>query len=137
MKTYTEEMWYETNKDGTVSMGFTQAYINRKMPECFHVLQANVKNVNKDSPMLVVETNDSLESIKAPITGVVRHFNHKARDFPDQLKEADVILMVAPPGIGEAVPAKSVEVTWNVGAMDLQWLDNFEQLADRLQRRGV
>ena len=47
--------------------------------------------------MLVVETNDSLESVRAPITGQVKYFNHKARDFPDQLKETDVILTVAPP----------------------------------------
>src|SRR5574337_243243 len=109
MKTFTEEVWYETNKDGTISIGFTQDYIRRKMPECFHVVQADVKNVAKDTPMLVVETNDCLESVRAPITGRVKYFNHKARDFPDQLKETDVVLTVAPPEIKEESGVKQWE----------------------------
>ena len=126
MKTFTEEVWFETNKDGTISVGFTQDYIRRKMPECFHVVQADVKNVSKDTPMLVIETNDCLESVKAPITGRVKYFNHKARDFPDQLKEDDVILTVAPPGVAEevAVAAKPKVVNWDdVQAMNLDWLN--------------
>lgn len=127
MKTFTEEVWFETNKDGTISVGFTQDYIRRKMPECFHVVQADVKNVAKDTPMLVIETNDCLESVKAPITGRVKYFNHKARDFPDQLKEEDVILTVSPPGVAEealppAAPLKQID--WNqLRDMNLDWLN--------------
>lgn len=123
MKTFTEEVWFETNKDGTISLGFTQDFIRRKMPECFHVVQADMRNVIKDAPMLVVETNDSLESVRAPITGRVKYFNHKARDFPDQLKEADVILTVAPPGVVEE-EAKPKTIAWEeLREMNLDWLN--------------
>lgn len=110
MKEYRDEFWYETNKDGTVSIGFTTDFIRKKMPECFHILQADTKNLKENDPMLVLETNDSLESIKSPVTGRVKWFNSNARNFPDQIKESDVILTVEPPGIKKEVPPSQFDL---------------------------
>lgn len=109
MKNFLDEIWWETNKDGTVSIGFTQSFIARKMAECFHVIPANTKRVEKDEPMLVLETNDALESVKAPVSGKVNHFASKARNFPDRLKESDVILTLMPPEVEAKMKQARVE----------------------------
>lgn len=95
MKQYLKDIWTEEVKDGTINIGFTQQFIDQNMNECFHVIQADTKQVTKDGPLLVLETNSCLESIKAPITGHVHFFNQKALNFPDKLTEADVIITLS------------------------------------------
>lgn len=109
MKKYEGDLWIDEQEDGTINIGFIQSFIDRAMNECFHVIQADTQRVDKDGPMLVIETNSSLESIKAPITGHIHFFNQKARNFPDKLKEADVIMTLMPPGVKKKVPATEVE----------------------------
>lgn len=97
MKQYRDEIWVDEQADGTINIGFSQSFINRKMAECFHVIQADTRKVEADGPLLVIESNDMLESLKSPTTGKVIYFNSKARNFPDKLTEEDVIISVMPP----------------------------------------
>lgn len=91
-------IWVRTNKDGTVSVGLTAQTIGR-MGECFHIMQADTEDVIEGQPMLVMETNDGLESIKSPVTGRVVVFNDRARDFPDKLTQDESILTLLPKGV--------------------------------------
>jgi hypothetical protein len=94
-----ENIWTEDEKDGLVKVGFTRRFIDNVLMECFHIVQADIKNLYEGGPMLVVETNDGLESIKSPYTGTVHYFNPKARNFPDRLTEEDTIMTILPKGI--------------------------------------
>jgi len=96
MKQVQGDIWVDEQADGTINIGFVQSFINRRMAECFHVIQADTRSVDKGGPMLVIESNDSLESIKAPITGNVAYFNPRARNFPDRLTEQDIIMTLNP-----------------------------------------
>src|SRR5260370_11552088 len=99
MKEYTKDFWIETNPDGTVNVGLTDNLIQSKLQECFHILQANTLAVKENEPMLVLETNDGLESLKSPVTGTVLKFNDRARNFPDKIKEDEVVLHLCPVGV--------------------------------------
>jgi len=99
VKTFSGNIWQETDKAGVVSIGLRQTYLEEKMQECFHILQADAQHLKKGGPMMVIETNDGLESLKSPLTGRITFFNDKARNFPDRLVEDDVIFTVLPEGV--------------------------------------
>ena len=114
MKEYNGSIWSETNKDGTVSVGLTQNYIDNELMTCFHIMQADAQVLKKNGPMLVIETNDGLSSLKSPVTGRIMNFNDRARNFPDKLKESDTILTILPDGIKftgkvKAEPARMIQ----------------------------
>jgi len=122
MKQVQGDIWIDEQEDGTINIGFVQAFINRKMNECFHVLQADTRRVEQEGAMLVIETNDALESIKAPITGQVSYFNSKARNFPDRLTQEDIILTLVPPNVKkkqEPEPVYAVQEEFAIGWNDL------------------
>lgn len=96
MKEIKGPIWYQTNKDGTVSIGLTNEYIQKRCSECFHIMQADLYEVAVNQPMLVLETNDGLDSIPSPVSGHVVNFNWRARDFPDKLTEEESILTIKP-----------------------------------------
>jgi len=89
-------IWVQTSRDGMVSVGLTRDYIRQKLGECFHIMQADAGQLTLNQPMLVLETNDGLETIKSPVSGVIVHFNWRARDFPDKLTEEETILVIKP-----------------------------------------
>lgn len=107
MKQFNDNLWTEEQTSGAVFIGFTRRFIEEKLGECFHILQADSKKVKKGEPLLVIETNDGLENLKAPLSGTIIVFNDKARNFPDRLTEEDTILQVVPEGV--TIP-KSVKV---------------------------
>lgn len=93
MKKTIGNIWYE-EKDYRVSVGFTQECLNEKLQECFHVIPAEVYAVKARSPLMVLETNDGLESIHSPVAGKIRFFSDKARNFPDRLTTEDVVVEI-------------------------------------------
>jgi Glycine cleavage H-protein len=99
MKTIIGNIWTEVKESGLVKVGFTQQFIEQRLGECFHVMQADVRQVKKGEPMLVIETTDGLESLKAPLSGSIHFFNVKARNFPDRLNEEDLIMELLPDGV--------------------------------------
>src|SRR5271156_6203635 len=109
MKEYIGNLWTESGPKGTLRIGFTQRFIEEKLGEGFHVMQADLTKVQKGGPMLVIETNDGLESLSAPITGTIMTFNERARNFPDRLKEEEVILEVLPEGVKLEVVVKKTK----------------------------
>jgi glycine cleavage system H lipoate-binding protein len=111
MKEVNGNLWTETSPRGTLRIGFTQRFIEEKLGECFHVMQADLNKVVRGGPMLVIETNDGLENLKSPVTGSILVFNDRARNFPDRLKEEETILEVLPDGVKlePVVKAKRVE----------------------------
>lgn len=94
MKLMYGDIWAITEPNGRVNIGFTKECIDGKLNECFHVLPADLKKVTSKAPLLVLETNDGLQSIKSPVAGDVVFFNDKARDFPDRLVENDVVVTI-------------------------------------------
>lgn len=99
MKEFFGNVWTEAESDGHIRIGFSRRFIEDRLSECFHVMPADTKALRKGGPMLVIETNDGLESLKSPITGSILVFNEKARNFPDRLTEEDDILQVCPEGV--------------------------------------
>ena len=93
MKTYHDMIWSEENQ-GVVSIGFTQAFIDGVLTECFHITQSGSILATKGKPMLTIETNEGLKTIKAPVTGTITHFSQDARDFPDCIREDNVIVQI-------------------------------------------
>jgi glycine cleavage system H lipoate-binding protein len=84
------QIWFEQN-DNVVTVGFTRQFLEL-MGECWHIVPANMERFRAHAPLMVVETNDSLISIKSPVAANFTSFNAKAQNFPDQLTEDDVIL---------------------------------------------
>lgn len=91
-------IWSEDHADKSITIGFTQRCITEKLQECFHVLPADASEVREKGPLLVLETNDGLQSIKTPVAGKVAYFNPKARNFPDKLTDSDTIVTLFPKG---------------------------------------
>jgi hypothetical protein len=92
-------IWTETDSRGVMRIGFSREYIETKLGECFHVMQADIKFARKGQPLLVLETNDACEKIKSPLTGTILMFNGKAANYPDRLTDEDVIVEVLPEGV--------------------------------------
>lgn len=109
MKEFIGNIWTEAGSDGRVKMGFSRRFIEERLGECFHVMQADIKSVKKGEPLLVIETNDGLESLKSPLSGNILVFNAKARNFPDRLVEEDCILEILPEGMKLPVKEKAVK----------------------------
>jgi hypothetical protein len=117
-------VWSEVHADKSITIGFTKKCIDELLPECFHVMQADATTVREKGPMLVLETNDGLESIKSPFTGKISYFNSKARNYPDRLTTEDTILTILPPGVEAKTKPK---VIGNWVDQRIQFIDFFEQ----------
>lgn len=98
-KTDHGNVWSRVHEDKSITVGFNQSFINETLQECFHVMQAENSVVRERGPLMVLETNDGLESIKSPFAGRITYFNPKARNFPDKITEEDTILTLLPPGV--------------------------------------
>lgn len=96
MKTIQGNIWYE-QVGGRMAIGFTKQCLDEKLQECFHILPADAYSVKVRGPLMVLETNDGLESVRSPVAGRVLFFNDKARNFPDRLTEEDVIVEIEMP----------------------------------------
>lgn len=88
------KIWFRTQDKGNTEIGFTRTTIDRVLTECWHILPATSSKVKINSPVLCMETNDGMFSITSPCAGDIISFNDKAMNFPDQLNEEDVILVV-------------------------------------------
>lgn len=87
-----ECIWMNKKPNGQVDIGFQQTYISEHLQEAFHILPASHGKIESGAPMMVVESNDGLENIHSPFVGRFVNFSDKARNFPDRLKETDVVL---------------------------------------------
>ncbi len=86
------QIWVE--KDGeAVKIGFTRDFL-QQLDQCWHILPAHNKRFKRKMPLMTVETNDGLVSILSPVDGFLKSFDQKAQNFPDRLKEDDVILHI-------------------------------------------
>ena len=132
MKEFIGNIWTETEPAGTVRIGFSRGFIEQRLGECFHVMQADSKFLRKGSPLLVIETNDGLESLKSPISGTIMSFNPKARNFPDRLTEEDMILHVIPEGVKIVEKAKK-PATAKPTAAEMLNMELFQRQVERLQ----
>lgn len=102
------KIWME-ERDGIAHIGLTRKFIDEKLGECFHMLPADAVRVVSKGPLLAVETNDGLESIRSPVEGRILFFNDKARNFPDKITEEDVLFRIevpVPKATKKAVAAK-------------------------------
>lgn len=116
---YVGDLWMEKQEDGRVRLGFARRFIEDRLGECFHVMQADTQSVKKGGPLLVIETNDGLRTLKSPLAGSILRFDAKARNFPDKLLEDDTILEVLPQGVKLPAPKKAEEKT--KPAFELNW----------------
>jgi glycine cleavage system H lipoate-binding protein len=130
MKTFFGNLWTEEGKDGRVNIGFSRRFIEERLVECFHVIQADMRVARKDHPLMVIETNDGLESLKSPITGSILVFNHKARNFPDRLTEDDNIMEILPEGVTLPVSVKKAKpvFTDDMAYLNQTWSNRIEDL---------
>lgn len=85
------QIWFEQNEQGVTRIGFTRSFLDG-MDQCWHILPAGRGKFREKSPLMVVETNDSLISILAPIAGNFGEWSTKAQNFPNKLTEDDVVI---------------------------------------------
>lgn len=90
------KIWYETETDGTINVGFTRQFLMENMPECFHILPAHNNEVTIRGPLFAIETCSGLKSIRSPFKGIISNFSSAARNFPDRIKEDDIVATVLP-----------------------------------------
>jgi glycine cleavage system H lipoate-binding protein len=122
MKKYTGNVWYEEMGSGTINIGFTRAYIEDILGECFHITQASSFLATEGKPLLTIETNMGLKVVKAPCTGTITFFSTDARDFPDKLTEESIVMTINPkkevkPAKAATSKSREAEVTQR----DLDW----------------
>ena len=84
------------------------------------MLPADASEVREKGPLLVLETNDGLQSIKTPVAGKVAYFNPKARNFPDKLTDSDTIVTLFPKGY--VAPPKAAQKKVN----NINWYNTTE-----------
>jgi hypothetical protein len=84
------QIWFE-QQDNVVKVGFTKSFLE-KLEQCWHILPANMGRFREHSPLMVIETNDALISVKSPVSANFSQWSDKAQNFPDQLTEEDVVL---------------------------------------------
>lgn len=109
MKQKIGSIWTEEMPNKAIQIGFTNEFIQQILSECFHVVLTNPTIVTKGKSMFTIETNDGLETIKSPVTGTVQLFNDRARDFPDRMREDDVVLLVFPKSV--VVPQPKIKTS--------------------------
>ena len=89
------------------------------------MLPADASEVREKGPLLVLETNDGLQSIKTPVAGKVAYFNPKARNFPDKLTDSDTIVTLFPKGY--VAPQKAAKKVDNINWFNTaEWVTNVQ-----------
>lgn len=84
------QIWY--NEQGeNIQIGFTQSFLD-SLEQCWHIMPATQDRFRLKAPLLTIETNEHLFSILSPVAGRFVRIDPKAQNFPDKLKEADVVL---------------------------------------------
>jgi hypothetical protein len=86
------QIWFE-QQDNVVKVGFTKSFLEG-LDQCWHILPANMGRFREHSPLMVIETNDALVSVKSPVSAHFSQWSDKAQNFPDQLTEDDVVLEI-------------------------------------------
>lgn len=97
------QIWYE-HQDNVVKVGFTKSFLD-SLQQCWHILPANLQRFREKSPLMVVETNDTLISIMSPVAANFSEWSDKAQNFPDQLTENDVVLQLRQ-GVAAPMPVE-------------------------------
>ncbi len=89
----TNRYWWETEGNNT-RIGFAPKLLEQ-LGECFHILPSRRRsNVREKGPLMAVETAGELFSIPSPVAGIISFFDDRAMNFPDQIKEDDVVCIV-------------------------------------------
>lgn len=130
------QIWFK-QEDNTVKIGFTKSFLEG-MDQCWHILPANLSKFRSKSPLLTVETNDSLISIMSPVSGNFMQYSDKAQNFPDKLTEDDVVVEI---GMGAAARPPQVmdeavrqdNNNWNNPPLGIQDLIRAEARAAQMQ----
>lgn len=93
------QIWYE--QDGKqVKVGLTRSFLDQ-LDECWHILPGNLRNIKAKTPLMTMETNDGLIPIMSPVSGNVVRWETRATNFPDQLTEEDVIMVLTSEKVAE------------------------------------
>jgi glycine cleavage system H lipoate-binding protein len=102
------QLWYHTHKNGKTDVGFTEDFLASCIRDCWHITPAAKRSIKERSPLITVETNDSQFTVTSPIGGDVLSFSDNAMNFPDKLKESDVICV-----LGETSSRLKAKVVFN------------------------
>lgn len=127
----TNRYWWETEGSNT-KIGFA-ANLLEKLGECFHIVPSRRRSkVREKGPLMAVETAGELFSIPSPVAGFISFFDERAMNFPDQIKEEDVVCIIAneeaKPEALRAVPAQPVRVENGELFRQLEALRRWEQV---------
>lgn len=98
------QIWYE--QDGKqIKIGLTRDFL-AGLDECWHILPGNNRQIKAKSPLMTVETNDCLRPVLSPVSGNVLRWENKATNFPDQLTENDVVMILTSEKLADADAAE-------------------------------
>lgn len=89
-----DQIWFQKKLD-IVEIGFTNRYLE-ELNQCWHILPARPLDeaIKEKSPLMSIETNDSLCSILSPVDGFIKEFNESAINFPDKLLSTDILFCI-------------------------------------------
>jgi hypothetical protein len=119
MKKINGNIWIDSGEKGKIKIGFTKDYLETKLQECFHVLPADNFQVKDRGPLMVLETNDGLETIYSPANGRIIFFADKAKNFPDRLVEEDVVVEIEVPKPVEKVKKTTAKPPEKLGRYNI------------------
>jgi hypothetical protein len=95
------QIWYETS-DEVTRIGLTASFLEQ-LDQCWHILPPSARQIRMKAPLFTVETNDSLVSVLSPVAGNFLNWNDRATNFPDKLRDTDVIIELTSKVIPEPV----------------------------------
>lgn len=123
-------IWF-TDDGKVVNVGFTNDFLKR-MEECWHVMPANTRTVREKAPLITIESNDEMYSIPSPISGNILSFSQTASNFPDKLKEGDIVCSITREEIKKQAKAKATAPNF-----DFNGVQQFEVPVGLAPRRFV
>lgn len=100
------DVWIDQSSSGnTTRIGFTQAFLDKHLKECWHVIPQKGK-VSKGGVLVSLETNDGLVPVESPLDGVVSSINNTAINFPEKLTADTNVVVIRTGAAKEKEPAK-------------------------------
>lgn len=135
------QIWYETSGENT-KIGLTRSFLDT-LDECWHILPPASRQIRMRAPLFTVETNDSLVSVLSPVAGNFLNWNERATNFPDKLRDTDVIIELTSKALPEPVvpPVDDTQHEWerqwgieNNGGMPMRNRLEAQQQRQRIER---
>lgn len=131
------KLWFMKQNE-EVKVGFTAKFLE-EVHKCWHVTPATNKKVEAKSPLLTVETDESLFTVNSPVSGELYSFSDAALNFPDNIQEDQVIAVIGPEKkkVAKAVPNMGNRIDIDLAQLEEQMVAQQRREADERHRQEL